>query len=100
MAASKANLKVLGVMGLDTIFGAGDGEINFNTEFSFDFDNSNGVTSGSMDFETVATHEIGHTLGFYSVVDEIAYLMDQGGTGNVLMTPLDLFRFQDDSDPG
>ena len=94
MSASKANLKALGATGLDTNFGPADGEINFNTEFSFDFDNRDGVDSGSMDFETVAAHEIGHILGFDSVVDQIAYLMDQGQTGSVLMTPLDLFRFQ------
>ena len=35
---------------LDNQFGAMDGVINFNTEFSFDFDNSDGVNSGSMDF--------------------------------------------------
>ncbi|MCP5444023.1 MAG: hypothetical protein H6968_13420 [Chromatiaceae bacterium] len=98
MAASKANLKALGVQDLDNQFGAMDGVINFNTEFSFDFDNSDGVNSGSMDFETVAAHEIGHILGFNSVVDQIAFLMDQGATtGEVLMKPLDLFRFQDGS---
>ena len=95
MAASKANLKALGITGLDTAFGAGDGEINFNTQFSFDFDNSDGITPGSMDFETVAAHEIGHVLGFTSVVDLIASTTG----GDVLMRPLDLFRFQDGTDP-
>ncbi len=100
IAASKANLKALEVVGLDldAIFGASDGTIDFNTGFSFDYDNSDGVTPGQMDFETVAAHEIGHILGFTSVVDDIAYMIENGLTDDdVRMTPLDLFRFENDS---
>ena len=69
MAATKANLKALGFAGLDDPVSAGgfgltDATINFNTQFSFDFDNSDGVGAAMVDFETVAAHEIGHALGF------------------------------------
>jgi hypothetical protein len=38
--------------------------IGFNSAFTFDFDSSNGVNPNDIDFDTVATHEIGHALGF------------------------------------
>ncbi|MGH9873304.1 MAG: NF038122 family metalloprotease [Pyrinomonadaceae bacterium] len=40
--------------------------IGFNSSFSFDFEPSDGVTPGQIDFDAVATHEIGHALGFHS----------------------------------
>ncbi len=89
IVANKANLKAMGVTGLDAAFGASDGNITFNTQFSFDYDNSNGVDADKVDFETVALHEIGHVLGFVSGVDSL----DQGAN-QIAMSPLDLFRFQ------
>jgi len=93
LQATKANLKAMGFAGLDGTFGVSDGTIEFNTQFAFDFDNSDGVGAGLTDFESVAAHEIGHTLGFVSVVDTIDFLVDQGSTANVFLNPLDLFRF-------
>src|SRR5262249_48914448 len=69
--ASKANLKALGFTELDALYGVSDASITFSTSYAFDFDNSNGVTAGQIDFETVAAHEIGHALGFFSIVDSI-----------------------------
>jgi hypothetical protein len=40
--------------------------ISFNSNFTFDFDPSDGITSNAIDFDAVATHEIGHALGFDS----------------------------------
>jgi hypothetical protein len=40
--------------------------IAFNSNVTFDFDPSDGTTAGQLDFDTVATHEIGHALGFSS----------------------------------
>jgi hypothetical protein len=88
---TKANAKALGFAGLDGLFGASDGTITFSSLFSFDYDNSNGVTPGTMDFETVATHEIGHLLGFVSVVDHVDATLATPSA--ISMTPLDLYRF-------
>lgn len=88
ITGTKANLKALGYGGLDGIFGVSDGTISFNSDFTFDYDNSDGITGGTMDFETVALHEIGHLLGFTSVVDQF-----DGATGSANLMVLDLFRF-------
>jgi hypothetical protein len=40
-------------------------KIGFNSSFTYDFDRSDGIGPGT-DFEAVATHEIGHALGFTS----------------------------------
>jgi hypothetical protein len=61
-------------------------QIAFNSGFDFDTDSSNGITTGQMDFEAVATHEIGHALGFDSSNGE-------GGTPP-RMSIWDLFRFR------
>ncbi|MEE8452128.1 MAG: NF038122 family metalloprotease [Thermoguttaceae bacterium] len=97
MSATRANLKALGFPAalLDSFDdGAADGTINFNSQFSFDFDNSNGVDFDKIDFESAAAHEIGHALGFISIVDDIDALVDQSLTGTVYPTTLDVFRFE------
>jgi hypothetical protein len=91
LSASKANLKALGFTGLDATFGVADATITFSTNFNFDYDNSNGVTGGFYDFESVAVHEIGHALGFFSAVDST--------TTNMTMRTLDLFRFGNQENP-
>lgn len=100
--ATKANLKAMGFTGLDaTEFGgSNDATIRFNSNFAFDYDNSDGVSSGLFDFESVALHEIGHALGFISSVDEVDQLVNQNLTGEVFPFVLDLFRFADGEQPG
>ncbi len=93
MAATKADLKALGFGGLDASFGWSDATMTFNSGFTFDYDNSNGVTPGTYDFETVAMHEIGHVLGFTSIVDTIDYYLSQSLAVNTPVMPLDMFRF-------
>ena len=63
--------------------------MTFNSNFSFDYDRSDGVDPNKMDFQTAATHEIGHVLGFLSDTDD--YDSDPTITDNA--TTLDLFRF-------
>lgn len=92
LVATKANLKAMGFTGLDGSFGTNDASITFSSNFSFDYDNSDGVGAGLMDFESVAAHEIGHALGFFSAVDDA----DAGAT-SLQPSMLDLFRFQDNS---
>jgi hypothetical protein len=81
---TKANAKALGYAGLD----GSDGSIVFNSLFNFDYDRSNGITG--MDFESVALHEIGHTLGFTSAVDTLDVF---SSPAVMAIFPLDLFRF-------
>lgn len=90
LLANKATAKALGFTGLDTIYGSTDATITFNSDFAFDYDNSDGVGAGLTDFETVAAHEIGHALGFVSSVD----FLDQNSGINVSPTLLDLYRFE------
>jgi hypothetical protein len=94
MLLTKANAKAIGILGLDEQFGVPDSVVTFNTNFTFDFDNRDGVTPGQLDFETVASHEIGHALGFVSVLEYIDAVMSFHATAqDVVVSALDLFRF-------
>lgn len=55
-----------------------DGSITFSSNFSFDFDPTDGVSSSSYDFVGVAIHEIGHALGFVSGVDSYDSITSPG----------------------
>ena len=60
--------------------------IAFNSARAYDFDASDGVPAGQFDFESVATHEIGHALGFVS---------DAGTSATVPRVAIwDLYRFR------
>jgi len=65
--------------------GAGDAAIGFNSSFDFDFNPNNGVAFDEIDFDSVATHEIGHALGFLS---------ESGGAVYAPPSIWDLFRFR------
>jgi hypothetical protein len=58
--------------------------IAFNSNFSYDFDPTDGITPGQTDFDAVATHEIGHALGFDS----------DAGEGLARPSVWDLYRFR------
>jgi len=98
IVATKANFKALGYdeAELDDLFGTKDATITFSTEFSFDYDNSDGVGVGKMDFETVAAHEIGHALGFVSRTDWLDYLISEERVEDIGVGALDMFKFADD----
>jgi len=89
---TNANAKALGLLAGNNT--ASDASISFSNSFTWDFDSSNGITAGAFDFVGIATHEIGHALGFVSGVD----VLDGNGTGSfssaafTFVSTLDLFR--------
>lgn len=89
-----ANARALGLV--PAVNATSDAAIAFSSNFTWDFDPKNGITGGAFDFVGVATHEIGHALGFISGVD----VLDTNSSGtfynddvfDYVSTP-DLFRF-------
>jgi len=83
-----------------------DGAVTFSSDFSFDFDPTDGISAGHMDFLGVAIHEIGHALGFVSGVDFLDYYGRPNGPGRQslgydlndtsIYTALDMFRYSND----
>lgn len=71
--------------------------ITFNSDFTFDFDPTDGIDAGAIDFVGVAFHEIGHALGFTSGVD----IVDNNSTidlnGFAIFNQLDVFRYSDNA---
>jgi hypothetical protein len=101
IAISTANAKALGYFVPDSV---SDATINFSSTFAFDFDGSDGITAGQLDFVGVAIHEIGHALGFISGVDDYDVLGCPNGPGCAAFSDyavnddywgyaLDLFRY-------
>ncbi len=98
---TNSNAKALGLATVaGNAFGlcasACDAGIQFGTAFTWDYDPSNGITAGAYDFVGIATHEIGHALGFISGVDTLDY--NSSGpfyTANefTFVNSLDLFRY-------
>lgn len=68
-----------------------DALIQFNTAFAFDYNRSNGITGNQMDFVGAAAHEIGHALGFMSIVDDIDTVA--GDAVDFLNLPMDFMRY-------
>ena len=75
-AITSANAKAIGLLPADDP--GIDAVITFNSDVNFDFDPSNGITFGATDFVGVATHEIGHAMGFVSGVDVVDTFSDAG----------------------
>lgn len=61
-----------------------DANMTFSTNFSFDYDPSNGVGGSSYSFQDIVIHETGHAMGYTS----------GGDFRSNDMETLDLFRFQ------
>ena len=101
---ASANAKALGLNVSYNLASPWDALIEFTNRVSWDFDPSDGITAGQLDFVGVATHEIGHALGFLSGVDVLdtnspstacpSYCQDNQFS---FVTPFDLFRRSDAS---
>ncbi|MEX2142880.1 MAG: NF038122 family metalloprotease [Pirellulales bacterium] len=97
MLVTRANLAALGVPAGQLITQPSlfdpltpiDGTLEFEQTATFDFDPSDGITPGAIDFFAVTAHEIGHALGFISAVDDV-----DAGVTNVQLNTLDLFRLE------
>jgi len=80
-----------------------DGHVEFtsNAAITFDFNPSNGIVTGGIDFIGTAIHEIGHALGFVSGADDFDFAEAFGLLeGEEIDTAwwaygLDMFRFGD-----
>ena len=83
------NAKAMGLLPAD--YGEVDAQIEFNSAFAFDYNRADGINPSQMDFVGVAAHEIGHALGFISIVDYI----DGGGYSSADMgsMPMDMLRY-------
>ena len=94
---TSANARAVGLF--DANSALSDGSVSFSSTFTWDFDPTDGVNSDAFDFIGVATHEIGHALGFVSGVDTL----DGNRSGNfsdaafTYIAPADLFRCSNDS---
>ncbi|HLN96887.1 MAG TPA: NF038122 family metalloprotease [Pyrinomonadaceae bacterium] len=64
--------------------------IGFNSGFGFDFDPNNGISSNLTDFDAVAVHEMGHVLGFNSLVGDREQVPDDP----LAVSVWDIFRFR------
>jgi len=83
-----------------------DGEVEFSSNFNFDFDPTDGISANTFDFIGVAIHEIGHALGFVSGVDFFDVYGHPNGPGKgalgynlndtSLFSALDMFRYSND----
>jgi hypothetical protein len=87
----RANAKALGFYGtgFDPNDAVIDAQINFSSNFSWDFDRSNGISPGTFDFVGVAIHEIGHAMGFVSGVDVVDFVSFPNGNVAYRGTELD-----------
>ena len=104
MQATRANLKALGMI-KEKDFDQLDGVIVMNSlvnaeSVSWNYNYLEVPQEGEIDFLSVAMHEIGHNLGFVSGVDIYGWneeSADFDGKSINHMTPMDLFRYSDES---
>lgn len=95
LSVTRANYKVLS----GTSSTLADATITFNSKgFTFDYNPLDGISGGAFDFVGLATHEIGHSLGFASGVDILDSTTGQYSENSLdYVSVLDLFRYSTES---
>lgn len=73
---TSANAKALGLRDPDDA--VLDATIAFNLAHLWDYNRDDGIQGSALDFVGIATHEIGHALGFVSGVDALDSISAQG----------------------
>ena len=99
MHSTRANLKALGLIAgnseqLDGYIVMNSLESSESVNWNYDYLGT--ATEGTLDFLSVAQHEIGHAIGFISGIDYQGWDEDsEGYDGKALnhMTSMDLFRY-------
>lgn len=93
LALTSANARALGWAPDDA--GYVDAMISFSSDFSWDFDNRDGIGAGLQDFVGVTIHEMGHALGFVSGVDDLDFYISNPTDLDpyAIFSVLDLYRY-------
>lgn len=107
---TRANQKALGLLGPTDGGPGADGTIVVNASLlpAMDFDPSDGIGAGMLDFTAILKHEMAHGMGFISGVDHIDYASSDGAgmsgpdfphdySDETIFTVLDLYRYSEES---
>ena len=108
LKVTNANSKALGLINgeqdkLDGYIVMSDLSGQSNVQWEYDYLRDGNIAADSLDFVSVAMHEVGHVLGFVSGIDDggllnvVTEAQDEGkeikGDKVKFATPLDLFRY-------